>query len=61
MELSEEDQPPEEIWLDSEALTGHFESVKTRHSAGSEGTEDVPMWENEDEVTQDEIRRLRSV
>lgn len=64
-ELSEEDQPDESIWLDPEALAGHFENVKMRRSAGSgdgfEPVEAAPMWENEDPVTQDEIRRLRSV
>jgi len=53
MELSDEDQPPEEIWLDPEALTAHFADVKERWKAGSSGgkdwerIEDAPMTENE--------------
>jgi hypothetical protein len=63
MEMSDEDQPAEEIWLSPEDLAGHFASVRERHAAGSGGdeVEQVPMWDNEDPATQDEIRRLRSV
>lgn len=49
--MSEEDQPPEEIWLDPEAINEHFERVKARwksgSSAGMEPIEQPPMVDNE--------------
>ncbi len=41
--------PPEQIWLDSEALNEHFERVRARHKKGSdsEPIEDVPLMQNE--------------
>lgn len=48
MELGD-DQPPEEIWLDQEALSAHFDSVREKWAAGSSGdaVQDAPMTENE--------------
>lgn len=52
MELGEEDRPPEEIWLDTEALDEWFSDVKARWSAKANGenwepVSDRPMTENE--------------
>ena len=44
MELREEDQPAEELWLDSDALAMHFDAVKERWKSGSSGEE----WETID-------------
>lgn len=41
LEMKEEDQPPETIWLNPEAIQGHFESVKEKYAAQSAGTEVV--------------------
>jgi hypothetical protein len=50
MEMSSDDQPPESIWLDNEALDAHFEAVKARYrsprTAGEE-MESVPLEQNE--------------
>lgn len=58
MELGD-DAPPEEIWLDDEALEGHFEGIKIRREmeggGGGEAVEQVPMSDNDD----DEIARWR--
>lgn len=40
-ELPEEDRPPEQIWLDDEAITIHFEQVEARREAKYKG-ESVP-------------------
>ena len=57
--MREEDQPPEHIWLDDEALSEHFRRVKERYAAGSHGMESVedpgPMEQNE------KTRHLRRV
>jgi hypothetical protein len=47
--------PPEQIWLDDEALSGHFESLKLKREMESGDTEHVPMDENDD----DEIMKWR--
>lgn len=53
LELSEEDQPPEEIWLNGELINAHFEVVAERYktqAAGAGSSEAVPdpeMTENE--------------
>ena len=39
--MKEEDQPPEHIWLDQEALNAHFESVMDRYRS-PDGNESVP-------------------
>jgi hypothetical protein len=41
MELPEDDQPPETIWLDGEAIAEHFERVNDRYKAKSQGMEVV--------------------
>lgn len=45
--MTDEDRPPEEIWLDEEALKEHFEVLRSKHKAGTGGSdepsEDVPM------------------
>lgn len=47
-EMREEDQPPEKIWLDDDALNEHFTAVKERYSSGSamESIDDEPMEQN---------------
>lgn len=40
--MREEDQPPEHIWLNPEALESHFEWVKEKYRSKSEGVETVP-------------------
>lgn len=50
--MPEDDQPPEEIWLDNEALTSHFQAVKEKwkaeYGSGSGDTvESAPMTDNE--------------
>lgn len=49
MELADKDQPPEEIWLDQDALNEHFERVKARY--GGDGADDdadvIPLKQNE--------------
>lgn len=46
MEMSDEDQPPERIWLDDEALADHFERVRERYRSGSSSDrEEVPDLE----------------
>lgn len=40
--MPEEDQPPEEIWLDSEATAAHFEWVRSKYAARGRGEEAVP-------------------
>jgi hypothetical protein len=43
MEMTEEDQPPEEIWLNSEAISEHFDHVRQRYRDKSGGgMESVP-------------------
>lgn len=52
-ELQEEDVPPEEIWLDDEALNAHFDDVRERwKSKGSGGqTEAVADVDEQNELT----------
>lgn len=38
-ELPSEDMPPRNIWLDGDALKGHFDQVKARHKDQSSGRE----------------------
>lgn len=55
MELPDEDRPPEGIWLDSEAVSEHFEGVRQRYSSGkggSGGQEPVPQLD-QNELTRD--------
>jgi hypothetical protein len=50
LEMGEDDQPPERIWLDVEALDAHFTAVKERYrspSAAGEEMESVPLDQNE--------------
>ena len=52
MELPEEDQPPQQIWLDSEAVSEHFERVQAKYKSTADGTEavedpDNPLVSNE--------------
>jgi hypothetical protein len=44
-ELPDEDQPPQEIWLDDEKLAAHFEKVRDRYrsASGNSGMESVPQ------------------
>lgn len=35
--MSDDDQPPEHIWLDPEALSQHFDRVRERYKSGSAG------------------------
>lgn len=45
--IKEEDKPPEEIWLDGEAIQEWFARVKERRDAENKGEESVPMDQNE--------------
>ena len=49
MEMTEEDQPPEEIWLDGERLAAHFEAVREKYQSRASGSEvaQEDMTENE--------------
>jgi hypothetical protein len=50
LEIPEDDRPPEEIWLDEEALAEHFDMVKSRHrerARGRDAVEIVPLEQNE--------------
>lgn len=50
MELPEDEQPPESIWLNPELLNDHFESLAAKRKAQASGTEtveDAPMLQNE--------------
>jgi hypothetical protein len=51
-EMPKEDQPPQQIWLDTEALTAHFAMVRERREQKrkrpSEQVEMVPMDDNSD-------------
>jgi hypothetical protein len=48
-ELPTEQQPPEEIWLNDEALSAHFEAIRQEQQAkaGNETIEVPDMEENE--------------
>jgi hypothetical protein len=52
-ELSEEDRPPKNIWLDDEGLEEHFERVNNRYrdKSGSTSVETVPDIDEQNEVT----------
>lgn len=50
MEMSEEDAPPESIWLDDEALSDHFANVRDKYrGTGSQDTggSHEPLDQNE--------------
>jgi hypothetical protein len=42
-EMTDEQRPPEEIWLDDEALSDHFEGVKAAMKAGTSGGDMEPI------------------
>jgi hypothetical protein len=43
MEMPTDDQPPEEIWLDDEAISDHFDRLREKYASGnSEGWQSVP-------------------
>jgi hypothetical protein len=54
MEMPDEDQPSESIWLDPDAITGHFEWLRNKYASKASGdTEAVPdpdSWD-QNEVT----------
>lgn len=51
-ELEEDDQPPEEIWLNDEALIDHFDDLKRRRSSRESGDEEIPGAEwQQNEIT----------
>lgn len=53
--MSDEYQPPEEIWLDDEALADHFDNVKRKMRNPSSGGDD---WESiDDPGSQNELTR----
>lgn len=57
LEMKEEDQPPEAIWLDPEAIQGHFEKVKEKYEAQSAGNEVVS--ESGDYAENEAVKGLR--
>lgn len=49
--MPEKDQPPEEIWLNAEALEDHFKRVKASYGSDDD-VEDVPGGElDQNELT----------
>lgn len=57
LELPEDDAPAEDLWLDQEAITKHFQDVKDRYrekreqrSGGWEEVEERPLFEIDDEA-----------
>lgn len=46
MELGD-DAPPEEIWLDPEAVSDHFDRVKDKHKNPDMESIDEPTTQNE--------------
>lgn len=48
LEMAEEDQPPESIWLNDEELNEHFERVKRRYQDKASGMETVPEADMQD-------------
>lgn len=48
-EMRAEDQPPEHLWLDDDALAEHLERISDRHRSGAEWSEvpDAPLEQNE--------------
>lgn len=51
--MRREDQPPDHIWLDSEALAMHFERLDAKYSSDSQGAgvEDIPADLEQNELT----------
>jgi len=49
LEMPEQDQPPESIWLDEAALAQHFQDIRERYQSEGAGdaVEDRPMVEND--------------
>jgi hypothetical protein len=58
--MTDEDRPPEHMWLDEEALQAHWERVKARYSSqasgGSADMEAIPTLD-QNELTKDLRRR----
>lgn len=42
-EMSDEDRPPEAIWLQGEMLSNHFDQVKARYKAKASGMEPIEV------------------
>lgn len=49
--MSEQDRPPESIWLDPEAQQEHFERVMDRYRQPGTGGESVPDLDDNDMTT----------
>jgi hypothetical protein len=63
-EMSEDDQPPEHIWMDDEALIEHFDGVREKYrskSSGDASWESVPAGDDviDNEFMKDLRRRRR--
>jgi hypothetical protein len=43
--MTDDMRPPQEIWLDDEAIADHFDSVKARLSSGSGNAGSSEDWE----------------
>lgn len=56
-EMREEDQPPEDIWLDQEALNDHFQRLKEKYSSNSGGEPMQLVDLDQNEMTRDLKRR----
>ena len=54
--MSDKDQPPEQIWLNEEALTDHFARVRERYGSPSEDTGDSDESLQQNDLTK-ELRR----
>ena len=54
--MREEDQPPEDIWLDPEAISLHFESVREKYDMQAQGVE-VPEGDMTENTATKGLRR----
>lgn len=52
-EASEDDRPPEAIWLNSKALSDHWDKVRNRYAAKANGME--PIEDGSDDVMQNPV------
>lgn len=55
--MRDEDQPPEEMWLDQEALEDHFRRLKEKYSSNSGGQPMEQVDLDQNELTRDLKRR----
>jgi hypothetical protein len=56
-ELTEDDRPPESIWLDDEAVSAHFDGVEQKRNSSIKGSEPVPAAGMDQNELTAELRR----